>query len=277
MLRNSALGSFAFSLLILLTVSGCKSRQTSSLFDGKSLAGWEVYLRAASDTTPPPGLNNDPDHVFSVAAVDGSPCIRVSGETFGGLSTVEEFSNYHLRLQFKWGEAKTTAFRDRKRDSGLLYHAVGPHGVDAGSWMRSQEFQIQETDCGDYWGVAGGSFDIPSVQNDKGEWVYSPSGALLTFNETSPQGRRCIKSRDMEKPHGEWNQLDLYCYGDSSVHVLNGEVVMRLYHSAQVDSRGKRPLTKGKFQIQSEGCEIFFRGIEWEPIDGIPSNLTERQ
>ena len=45
---------------------------------------------------------------------------------------------------------------ERKKDSGLLYFAVGNHGADYGAWMRSQEFQIQEGDCGDYWGVAGG-------------------------------------------------------------------------------------------------------------------------
>jgi hypothetical protein len=46
--------------------------------------------------------------------------------------------------------------KNKKRDSGLLYHSVGKYGADYGAWMRSQEFQIEETNTGDYWGVAAG-------------------------------------------------------------------------------------------------------------------------
>ena len=38
--------------------------------------------------------------------------------------------------------------KNAKKDSGLMYHAVGPNGADGGNWMRSHEFQIQEGDKG---------------------------------------------------------------------------------------------------------------------------------
>lgn len=57
-------------------------------------------------------------------------------------------------MQFKWGELKFAPRLKSKRDSGLLYHAVGEQGYEGGFWMRSHELQVQETDCGDYWGVA---------------------------------------------------------------------------------------------------------------------------
>src|SRR5690349_7132717 len=146
------------------------SGQWRSLFNGKNLAGWDTYLgpvydsiKNSFDTTKVLGLNRDPEKIFSVVNVDGKPALRVSGEHFGGVSTKESFGNYRLKLEFKWGQRKWNPRKDRKRDSGILYHAVGKHGADFGFWMRSQEFQVEEGNVGDYWGVAGGSFDVPAV------------------------------------------------------------------------------------------------------------------
>ena len=260
------------TLLFALLLANCSpfTEKQQVLFNGQDLTGWDTYIASAADSLPPPGLNNDPTHVFSVVKEDGKPALHVSGETYGGISTHQEFENYHLTLQFKWGEKKIPSFKDRKRDSGVLYHAVGPHGVDARAWMRSQELQIQETDCGDYWGVAGGMFDIPATKNEKGQFIYNEKGTLLTFKDNSEVGRRCIKNPDAEKPTGEWNTIELYCKGDSSIHVVNGVVVMRLYHSRQLDDGNEVPLTKGKIQLQSEGCEIFYRAITLEPINKLP-------
>ena len=268
--------SLRFVFIIVLLVTGCKpSEKRQVLFNGRDLTGWDTYIAPPSDSVPPPGINNDPNQVFSVVKEDGEAALRVSGETYGGISTQQEFENYHLTLQFKWGKNKIPSFKDRKRDSGVLYHAVGPHGVDARSWMRSQELQIQEGDCGDYWGVAGGVFDIPAKKNEKGEYIYDANGSLMTFKENGEVGRRCWKNQDAEKPTGEWNTIELYCHGDSSIHVINGRVVMRLYHSRQSDNGNETPLTKGKIQLQSEGCEIFYRAIALESIDKIPTTFQK--
>lgn len=261
---------FIFLLVAALLLAQCQSSE-KELFNGTDLSAWDVYVASAADSIPPLGLNNDPNHMFSVVEVDGKPALRVSGEGFGGISTQQEFENYHLTLQFKWGENKIPSFINRKRDSGLLYHAVGPHGVDARAWMRSQEFQIQEGDCGDYWGVAGGVFDIPAIKNEKNEWKYSKDGVMMTFSDSSAVGRRCWKDPDAEKPTGEWNTIDLYVKGDSSIHVVNGVVVMRLYHSRQSDKGKESRLAKGKIQLQSEGCEIYYRDIKLHLIDKIPN------
>ena len=262
---------FIFSFLAWYQSSAQKK---TTLFNGRDLGGWDVYIAPAADSLPPPGLNNDPKHVFSVVNVDDAPALRVSGEIYGGISTKQEFENYHLTVKFKWGEWKMPSFKNRKRDSGVLYHANGPHGVDAHAWMRSQEFQIQEGDCGDYWGVAGGTFDVPATKNEKGEFIYDPKGTLLTFSASSDVGRRCIKTPNAEKPNGQWNTIELYCKGDSSIHVMNGIVVMRLYHSRQLENGKETPLTKGKIQLQSEGSEIFYHDFILEPIRKIPASLS---
>ena len=251
------------------------------LFNGKDLSGWDTYLGPPLDDAgkklvdKPVGLNNDPNHVFSIVNDGAEKIIRISGQEWGGISTKKEYENFHLQLQFKWGSLTWGQRKGKKKDSGLLYHAVGEHGADYGAWMRSQEFQIQEGDCGDYWGVAGGMQDIRAIKKSDSEYVYDPGGQLYTFSASSKVGRRCIKGLDAEKPSGEWNTLDLYCHGDTSVHLMNGKVVMVLYHSKQMDNGQVSKLAKGKLQIQSEGAEIFYRDIKIKTLDAIPGEMLK--
>lgn len=274
--RNLAL----FLCIISLFSCSPKAKNAESLFNGKDLTGWDTYLGPVYDSIKNDfdpqkiiGLNNDPNGVFSIVTEDEAPAIRISGENFGGISTTREFQNYHLRLEFKWGTNRWQPSKDKKRDSGLLYHAVGMHGADYGFWMRSQEFQIQEGDCGDYWGVAGGSFEVTARKEDE-TYVYDPTGELITFNEANQQvGRRCIKMQDAEKPTGQWNMIELYVLGDTAVHIVNGVTNMILYHSSQLESGKLLPLTNGKIQLQSEGAEVFYRNILMEPIKNIPPSV----
>ncbi len=256
--------------------------QWTSLFNGKDLTGWETYLGPGLDSTGkmitnnPVGLNNDPKHVFTIIKENGEKIIRISGEGWGAISTIKEYENYHFQLKFKWGDLSWGQKKNKKKDSGLLYHCVGPHGADYGAWMRSQEFQIEEGNCGEYWGVAGGMEDIPAIQNADSDYVYNPAGKVYTFSANSPNGRHCRKAIDAEKPSGEWNTLDLYCYGDTSVHVINGKVMMVLYNSGQLENGKALPLVKGKLQIQSEGAEVFYKDIKIQPVDQLPVELLKK-
>lgn len=273
---------FLFVLSIWFGGDINQGTEVQSLFNGKNLEGWDTYLGAPYDSIQKKftgerlGLNIDPTSVFSVAQKDGQPAIRISGEQFGGISTKQSYSNYHLTLEFRWGELKWNPKRKQKRDSGLLYHAVGDHGADGGFWMRSQEFQIQEGDCGDYWGVAGGVADVPAIEKDRGKFVYAPGQPLLTFEEKGEHGRNCIKYPDAERPYGEWNVIELYCSGDTSVHVVNGKVAMVLYHSRQSQQGSYTPLTSGKIQLQSEGAELFYRNIRIQRITKLPKALLRQ-
>jgi hypothetical protein len=255
--------------------------QWTSLFNKYDLAGWDTYLGPDLDSTgkmitdKPVGLNNDPNHVFTIVKENGENIIRISGEEWGGISTKHEYENYHLQLKFKWGNLTWGQKKNKKKDSGLLYHAVGPHGADYGAWMRSQEFQIEEGNCGEYWGVAGGMQDIPAIQNSDSDYVYNPAGKIYTFSANSPAGRHCRKATDAEKKSGEWNTLDLYCHRDTSVHVINGKVMMVLYNSRQMENGQAMPLTKGKLQIQSEGAEVFYKDIKIQQITQLPVEIVK--
>ena len=255
--------------------------QWTSLFNKYDLAGWDTYLGPDLDSTgkmitdKPVGLNNDPNHVFTIVKENGENIIRISGEEWGGISTKNEYENYHLQLKFKWGNLTWGQKKNKKKDSGLLYHAVEPHGADYGAWMRSQEFQIEEGNCGEYWGVAGGMQDIPAIQNSDSDYVYNPAGKIYTFSANSPAGRHCRKATDAEKKSGEWNTLDLYCHRDTSVHVINGKVMMVLYNSRQMENGQAMPLTKGKLQIQSEGAEVFYKDIKIQQIIQLPVEIVK--
>jgi hypothetical protein len=252
-----------------------------TLFNGKNFSGWDTYLGPPLDNTGkklsevPVGLNKDPKNVFTVIDQNGEKVIRISGEDWGGIATKKVYSNFHLQLKFKWGSLSWGQKKNKKKDSGLLYFATGENGADYGAWMRSQEFQIEEGNCGDYWGVAGGMQDIPSVKRPDSNYVYDVTGTLNTFSATSATGRHCMKQGDAENLTGEWNTVDLYCSGDTSVHVINGKVMMVLYHSAQLENGTVLPLTKGKIQIQSEGAEIFYKQIKLEPLSAIPENMLK--
>ncbi|HEY5690519.1 MAG TPA: DUF1080 domain-containing protein, partial [Cyclobacteriaceae bacterium] len=157
-----------------------------------------------------------------------------------------------------------------RRDSGLLYYGVGEHGVGDGFWLQSQEFQIQEGDCGDYWGVAGALADIPASLNQDGIYQFNPRAQLLTFDKNNEIGRFCKKFPDAEKPNGEWNTLDLYTFNGTSLHIVNGTLTMKLVHSRVPSGDGEIALTKGKIQFQSEGAEVFYRNIRVQKIIKLP-------
>lgn len=279
------------SLLLVLIAAGAPSQDGKDwkpLFNGKDLTGWETWLgkphkaievpglarNGEGEYAGPVGLDRDPKGVYTVVEVDGQPAVRISGEIWGALTTKDDHENYHFKVEFKWGAKKWPPRQDRPRDSGLLYHATGPHGAGGTYWMRSFECQIQEKDCGDFWSVDRVLVDVEAEPRKAGD----PKGELVFKKGVPPvtgTTRRILKDADAEKPPGEWNTVEIYCAGATSVHVVNGKVVMVLRGLRhRVDGR-ETPLTKGRLQLQSEGAEVFYRGMAIRPIAELPPALLE--
>jgi hypothetical protein len=275
-------------IVVLLALTGSDEEGWRPLLNGKDLAGWETWLskphkssvvdglakNEKGDYTQPLGLNRDPNGVFSVVEVDGAPALRISGEVWGGISTKEEFENYRFRAEFKWGRKKWPPREKTVRDNGLLYHCVGPHGAGSGAWLKSFEMQIQERDCGDFHSVAGVLVDVEAVPKDPSK----PKGDLLYRKGAEKQtgvARRVWKDPDNEKPSGEWNVVEFYCVGQTSVHIVNGKVNMVLTGLRHKVGNQEVPLTKGRIQIQSESAEIYWRNIEVRPVTEIPKALLD--
>jgi hypothetical protein len=246
------------------------------LFNGKNLDGWDTWLGRPNQEKEVVGLNKDPRHVYTVVEADGKPAIRISGEIFGALTSQQEFENYHLRLEFKWGQKKWPPREKAVRDSGLLYHCVGKHGSAGTFWMQSLECQIQEHDCGDFWSVAGAIVDVEGVRKgDKGPVTYHKGGRKFTVPSKESGGPRIVKDVDYERPTGEWNTIEVLSVGGTSVHVVNGKPNMVLTNARRQVGKKEVPLTKGKIQLQSEGAEVFYRNIAYHPIAKIPDKYLK--
>jgi hypothetical protein len=280
-MRTPLFHLIALALLLGGPFTGAASAADSKpLFNGRDLSGWDTLLGPVKPGGPALGRNNDPRHVFSVVQEDAAPAIRVSGEIWGALVTREEFENYHLHAQFKWGKKKWPPRENSVRDSGILYHCVGLPDARTG-WMRSFECQIEEQDCGDFWSVRGAvafvetrrmdttdelrrQFEVWCRRNE-GKYApyrYSPGGDRIRINTDG-----LMKSVDAEKPTAQWNDVDIYCAGHDSKHVINGVTNMVLLDLSQTnDAQQLVPLTRGRIQLQSEGAEIFFRDVWIEPL-----------
>jgi len=236
---------------------------------------------ATGKYTEPIGSGRDPLKVFTVLRdVDGRPAIRISGEVFGELRTTRAFKDYHLKLQFKWGEKKWPP-RDRPetpRDSGLLYHVHAAPGVNGRTWARSIELQIQEHDVGDLYAV-GSAIAVrakPRAGTMPALYDYDPAGEWTFFSQSQGASGRCIKQPDNEKPSGAWNTIELIAFGEDAIHIVNGQVVMRLHGPLQIDGQVPAPITSGPIILQSEGAEVFYRDIEVRSITAIPAEFAAK-
>jgi len=276
-----------FSVMTIFT-SNAQDNWTKLL--DKDLTHWNTYLsfkhqpgydgKAPKDKDgnliAPIGLNHDEYKVFTVIEENNEIVLKISGEVYGCLFTKEEYANYDLKLKVKWGDKKWTPRKNLLKDTGILYHSIGPLGADYWrTWMLSQEFQIMEGHMGDYWSQATSAIDIKafipeSTMNpvaDKGQPFIS-----MGYDEKIPGF--CLRSANYENKEGEWNTLELICFENKSLHIVNGQVVMVLENSRYVQNGEKISLIKGKIQLQSEAAEVFFKDIEIRHLESISGKIS---
>lgn len=257
-------------LLVTLCFLSTVTFAQKSLFNGKNLKNWDIHLGSPITGFEDLAKNATPESTYNVVDLDGQKVIHISGDIFASLATKAEYANYHLRLEFKWGEKVYG-----KRNSGLLYHSYGPFGAAFGTWMANIEHQLMHDNLGDTYLMANTWCETKVQKGDDGKtFFYNPNGQVAAFSETD-NGRSIKKMKDAEKPLGEWNTVDLYCFGQTSVHVVNGQVVMINTNCSKIENGQKIPLTKGKIQLQSEGGEFFIRKVEIEKIKGIPAECLK--
>lgn len=232
------------------------------LFNGRDLDGFFTFLQTR-------GRDHDPKRVFTVA--DGE--LRISGEEFGCIVSRDEYRDYALVVEYRWGSATFEPRARNARDTGILVHSTGPDGAYRGIWMHSIECQIIEGGTGDFMVVGDKSprfaitASVAAVRHDSIP-VYDPKGELVTIHRgrinwwgRDPDWRDVLDfrgPRDLERPVGEWNRLVCVARGDTLEARVNGVVANR--------ATRVRP-SAGRIQIQSEGAEVFFRRIDILPVD----------
>lgn len=252
----------------------------------ESLSGWEVFTGVPHASTKVPGFPPseskdcrtgtavglaDPLQNFSIVQVDGEPMLKVRGQGYAGLSSKAEFENYHLSLEYKWGQKKYPPREQQKRDSGVLIHCTGEHGAFWNVWLRSLECQIQETDTGDFIALAGVSAKshVQDVESKRPQ--YKPDGKFIPVGSGS-------KAWGMQRQQNHelvdaWNRVDVMAVGDRVLFAVNGHVVMRLDDCKIGKQSDGVPLTKGRIQLQSEAAEIAYRRIRIRELKTLPTGM----
>lgn len=259
---NSTLFCLLPVFLVLVGKQAGANEPWKPLFNGKDLDGWHTMFE---DTY---GKDEDPQKVFQVH--DGMIHIykdlaHGSDTPWGTVGTNKEYSDYRLRFQYKWGEKKFGRRTNEIRDSGLLYHCVGPIVV----WPTSVECQVQEGDTGDIYTVRTRMTTTtdPDKQGNERLSYYKEGGVEKTQGNQDGIGR-VVKSATPEVDG--WNTVEVIIDGDTATHIVNGEIVNRCTRMQIPDPKDPDkwvPLTKGRICFQAEGAEIFYRDIEIKSLD----------
>jgi hypothetical protein len=253
-----------------------------ALFNGRDLADWEPWLGYADPALTykrpaiaPLGTTVDASQTFSVATEDGAPALRVEGKTWGSLVHKGDYRDYHLSLEFKWGDQVWAPRLTEPQNNGLLFHSHGAPGVVWGTWMRAVEFEIMRGSTGMVVPVGDDIRIVTTVAQDMGiiypHRRFRVGGRTIDLRNHANPDWNVEAANDAERPVGSWNRLDLYTVGDRAIFVVNGVPTMEVRDLGELDAAGKRvPLTHGRIQLQSEGAETFFRKIVLEPIARLP-------
>jgi hypothetical protein len=232
------------------------------LFNGKDLTGLSTWLK---DTG-----RQDPRKVFT--ARDG--VLHISGDGYGYVATDREYRDYHLTVEYRWGQR--TDGGKSVRNSGILLHATGPDGGAGGTWMSSIECQLAQGCVGDLIVIRGKdenqatipvrlTSDVVLGPDKRPRWKSGGQPTVFTnrqlwWSRHDPEFKEFIDTRgkeDVESPLGEWTRLECDCAGDRIKVVVNGVTVNECYNVFP---------TAGKILLQSEGFELSVRRFELRPL-----------
>jgi hypothetical protein len=256
------------SFLFLFALVSCQQQsEWQPVFNGKNLDNWDTYLGTPIEGHEELAQKATTEKVFSVTTLEGRNVIHITGEVNGALATQKTFENYHFHMELKWGDQVY-----RNRNSGLLYHSYGDFGAALDTWMNSHEMQMMTSNMGDSYRMGETYCEIPVVKQEEGRYQFKPGAEKSSFGKDGVS-KIARKIKNAEKPTGQWNEIDLYCYDRMAVHVVNGETVLVNYHSGKYENGAVQPLTSGKIQIQSEGGELYLRNMKIRDIDEIPDHI----
>ncbi|HKM92422.1 MAG TPA: DUF1080 domain-containing protein [Prolixibacteraceae bacterium] len=262
--------SIVIIILLACISNACKTENSFlSLFNGENLENWDLYLDSSlGDKFDSATAIVTPEDVFSIISLNGENVIRISGEVNGSLATKENYNNYHLKLVFCWGDTVFTS-----RNSGLLYHSFGQFGAAFGTWMANIECQLMHQNMGDTYLMLNTVCQTNAQKSENSnKFIFTPNAQAIDFGQHA-NGSMIRKASNHEKPIGEWNTIELYCFGTTAIHVVNGVTVMVNKNTGTFENGKTKPLNSGKIQIQSEGSELFIKTVEIRSIKEIPNEI----
>jgi hypothetical protein len=201
------------------------------LFDGKTLTGWRGFH---NDKAPEGWAVED-------GAIKKAPAQGLLGRAGGDLITVDEFSNFELRLEWKLSP---------RGNSGIKY-LVTESLPSSGRSAISFECQVLDDD------------KHPDAK--MGIDGNRTSGAL--YDLIPPAKERKLK------PIGEYNEVRIIVKGNQIEHWLNGVKVVafdrsspdfkeRIAKSKFKNAKGFGEAAKGHILLQDHGDAVWYRNIK---------------
>ena len=257
-----------FLLLITVVLVNCKNKpraeknfnqETSEnwiqLFNGKDLDDWLIKINGHP-------LSNNIHNTFRVE----NGVIKVSydgydkfGESYGHLFYKKPFSNYRLRLQYRFvGEQVSDGQAWATKNSGVMIHSQSPESMELNQGFPiSLEVQLL------------GGLEEGKERNTAN--LCTPGTHVMMNNELITE--HCINSTSETFYGEEWIDMEVLVLKDSLIsHMINGKGVIRytkptfggeyLTDNEEWNSRKGEALKEGYIALQSESHPIEFRKIE---------------
>lgn len=266
--RRDFIGASAAALpLFGETAAGAAADGWIPLFNGRNLDGWYSFLSKSGKDRDPSGcirVDHGQIHILGYQPLDQEP-------EYGYLSTLREFGDCRIRVEYKWGERRYPPRAEYKRDNGILYHLRGPDQL----WPICVECQIQESDVGDALAIKGARFVPGTSPGSKPPglpaWPDQPTPPMAEPRSASDPAwtsRLLRKQGDFEKPD-DWNVVEVICKGDSSAHLVNGRIVSSVFDIERPDPADPAKfvrLDRGRIAIEVEYAETWFRRIDVKPL-----------
>ncbi len=189
------------------------------LFNGKDLSGWSFRAR---DT------DAKMEATFSIK--DG--VLRCTGKPAGYLHTDKKYTNYNLKLQWRWPKDS------KPGNNGVLLRILPGEHFHGNVWPKCIEAQLANRRAGDIFTI--GQFPL------KGD-------------EKRTRGRYTAMAKPTnEKPQGEWNDYEIILKGGDLTLKVNGEVQNVATEVLEAS---------GTIGLQSEGAPIEYRNIRLTPLN----------
>jgi hypothetical protein len=163
----------------------------------------------------------------TVAAVTNG-ALHINGKPMGYLRTEATYSNYHLHVEWRWLDNVTND------NSGVFVHMNKPDAI----WPVSVECQLKVGAAGELVGQGGVDFTAPLINKKKRAKITTPT----------------------EKPMGQWNSYDIFCFND---------VIETYVNKVRQNHIEKVTVTSGGIGLQFEGYPADFRNIWLAPIQSV--------
>ncbi|NLR70294.1 DUF1080 domain-containing protein [Novosphingobium sp. ERN07] len=223
------------------------------LFNGRDLDGWTIYQDGEGNVDRHNAIRIEK----GVLHMLGSSFTGPDKASFGHIATKTIHANYHLRMDFRFGERRFAPRAWQRRNSGLLYHM----GAELDRLFPDcVEFQFEEGDIGDAIMVNTKALQGPQLGGTPLWPTYFP-GLPTTYTDPLTAGGIARQwhrhAGNYEKIDG-WNTVDLVVFEDQAAHLVNARIVNTLF---RMIGRDGKPLKQGRIALEFEAAEVFMRNV----------------